>query len=253
VRAVWITLVLAGGCEKAHDSLDTPDEAAKVVSLQMIDLGREPRIELRLHPKPGDKQTLHASMGIAVPGLKPRGLEMTYELRVIDVDGEQIHSRELVTELKQTAESDHEFGKDMIGGTIDSWRDSRGVYTKPMLKRMRYQGELASHPELQGAFPVEAVGVGAKWHEVIEQRGATASVDYELEAIDATRVRLRLDYTSDRPSAKMPSTARGTAHTEFDLNGLSLTLHMAEDMTVRRGSREITGHATSDVETVPSR
>jgi hypothetical protein len=225
MRALSI-VVLIGGCERAQDESAATEIPAPKVMIEMRDPGVEPRVALRAHLHAGASQTYVWQRRTKV-GQRERVLDLVYNVRVIAAEDDQFHLRDTMLAATSTPPSKTDYDVAIIGTSVDAWRDARGLYLRPSLRRSRFEGSTVSRPELAGAFPEQPVGPGAKWHENIEYDGARASVDVELLSVDHGHVRERLVYISARTTTTGRSvTLSGTASLEFAPDGLSGTAHI---------------------------
>jgi hypothetical protein len=238
MRRLWAVLLLVS-CERAHEEPDVKPMPAPHVTIRMIDAGREPRVALRAHPQPGMSMTYYFRRTLEMKGLSKRVVELIYNARVVDVDRNQFHTRMTMLSSLSTPASKTDFDHSVLGTTSDVWRDTRGIYTRDLLMRTRYEGKSAHRPEMQLAFPEEPVGPGAKWHEEVDFDGAHASVDVELESDDGDHVRERLVYLSSDSGQKLPTALNGTATLDLSRKSLDGRAHIENTMTLRVKGRDV--------------
>jgi hypothetical protein len=187
---------------------------------RIIDAGAEPRKELRLHPKAGDKQmgtfTLKSTIDTAMGGMpsqviKIPTMKVTYEAAVKSVSESGDISYEVVIKdagvadepgvLPQTADalkSALTGMKDLSGtGTLTSLGQNKGFEfkipgsatppTRQLIEQMK-----GAFKNLSASLPKEALGVGAKWEvkSATKAQGATVdeTVTYELSSMEGERL-----------------------------------------------------------------
>jgi hypothetical protein len=250
MRRLAVILLVLASCErtKAPDGVQLP---LPKVTVKLVDPGAEPRVELRSHPHEGAKQTFLLTRTVIVQvGDREvkQTMAMTYDVELIAVEHDEIHSRMTIRSMSVDPASKTFDPSVQIGSTEDSWRDARGVQVRPSLLRTREDPKsMSSRPEMLAIAPQEAVGVGAHWHEDIENGAAHASVDAELLSNDGHKVRERLTYSSDRGVQGVGSTYTGTTTIEFALEELDGSGDGSNSFTFRRDGRDFAGTETLSI------
>jgi hypothetical protein len=227
IRAMRLPLaavVCLLGCERASDATDPVKLPLPVVQVDLVDSGIEPREPIRLESEvaAGSKWTSRHVWTIAGEHRPTRTITETYDVEMISQDGGEAHTRATLRNVTVDPAPTTYDPKLHVGDTIDSWRDRRGVHTRPSLMRT-HDKEFEpnpSRPELLVIAPEESVGVGARWHEVIDQGGARANVNVELLARDTDKIRERLTFHTERWIKKLPASVDGTATLETALHGI---------------------------------
>lgn len=205
------------------------------VQFKLLDAGAEPRVALRLRPKPGDTQTVAMTLSMAfdiqvgesptqkiqTPPLKftldtsiasvAPGGDITYQTVVTDVDvaGAESVSAEMSDALKKAAEV-------MRGMSYGGTMSDRGFF-----KTLDTPAPRGGPPQLQQAldqvrqaisslgtqWPEEAVGPGARWQvtQPIKAQGMSLqqSVQAELVSIEAGRVTINHTITQKAGAQKI--------------------------------------------------
>jgi hypothetical protein len=245
-RAIVIALALAlalCSCERdKHDQ--TIEMAVPKVTVKVVDPGAEPRLALRLAPKPGARATFDAKVSgeLETPRRGPmQTASFAYESEVVDVSGGVVHIRQRVTEASVASQ---------VGRTFETWTDARGAHVRPTLAGVppdsTAEGD-APEPEISLVFPEEAVGVGARWHDDVVMGDATASCDVELLSRDGDRVRERIVFHSVMPVLKSPAHRDGTMIEEFSLSDPDGSMHRNETFSIDFPQGRATGTRTSDI------
>jgi hypothetical protein len=186
------------------------------MQVKLIEAGAEPRKVLRLHPKPGDKQTLDLSLKMAVetkvgemepPATKLPEIKMsleatvksvadngdiTYEMVMGDIGvSEEPGAAPMVAEAIKSALAGV---KGMSGsGTTSSRGFSKGFEFKapsdsnPQARQVVDQMK-DSFTEIAALLPEEAVGTGAKWEVKLPIKSQGMTIDqtstYELVSLE---------------------------------------------------------------------
>jgi hypothetical protein len=225
MRMPWIAVVVGAlGCERASDGWKKVELPVPVIHVELLDPGGEPREAIRFDPTiaAGTKWTYRRVWTIASEHRPKRTITETYDFDLISTDHGEMHTLGTLRAVAfEPAPKDHDPNKH-LGDTIESWRDARGALVRPSVVHTRDPDLDVSYvrPELLVIAPQEPVGVGARWHEVIDQGGARASVDVELAERDADHIRERLTYRTERTISKRPATADGTALIDTSLHAL---------------------------------
>jgi len=214
--------------DKAASGTSTPQ-------VKLLQAGAEPRKVLRLHPKPGDKQTMAMSLIMSMsmkagemesPPMKLPTMSMNMEVTTKDVsaDGnityEMVMSDATVTEepgvLPQVTEA--------IKGSLASFKNmngtgsisSRGLNlasemklppeTNPQTRQMMEQMK-DSFSNLGVPLPEEAVGAGAKWESrtLLKSQGLNINqtATYELVSIEDERVTTKTSVSQSAANQKI--------------------------------------------------
>jgi hypothetical protein len=226
----------------AAGAADTAAGAKAVASkseeqTRMIDAGAEPRKELRLHPKAGDKQTgtftLKSTMETAMSGapnqvIKIPTMKLTYEAAVKsvseqgDIDYEVvIKAAEVIEEpgvLPQALEvmkSALDGMKDLSGtGTLSSRGLNKGFEfkipgTAPVRTRQLVEQMKGAFKNLSASLPQEALGMGAKWEvkSANKSQGATVeeTVIYQLASMEGEHVTVKATVAQSAANQKIES------------------------------------------------
>jgi hypothetical protein len=208
----------AASSEAQPEAKSAPSASEKQV--KVTEPGAEPRKELRLHPKPGDKQTatmtLKTTVDTAMEGMpgqtvKAPTIKMTYDTTVKSVSQAGDISYEVVIKeasvpdepgvLPQAVEPLKTALAGMRGlsgtGTISSRGQSKGfefefpanaaLQTRQLVDQMK-----DAFVNLAVSLPEAALGAGAKWEqkEAIKSQGATIdqTSTYELASVEAERM-----------------------------------------------------------------
>jgi hypothetical protein len=228
----------------------TGDGAGKV---KLIDAGGEPRQVLRLHPKPGDKQSVSMAVRISIatkmgememPAMKMPAMSLPMETTVKDVSAEGDISYEMVMgectvadepgTLPQVAAAMKSAANSLKGlaGTcvvssrgLDKGRDFKApagadAQTLQMMEQMK-QG-------LSGfglPLPEEAIGPGAKWEfkQPLKSQGMTLTqtFEYQLASADGDHVVASSKISQTAPQQKIENPAMPGL--KVDLNKMSGT------------------------------
>lgn len=226
--AVVGLLVVAASCERARDRED-PIEPVQLappkITVKVLDAGREPRVPIRMKPRPSARVSFLFTSRIAYDQGESYVATQIYENEILDEADGQFHWRQTIRAVT-IAPAPAIDPDSMIGDTIEGWHDTRGVAIRPMLLRSRAAATVdsrGSYPEQLFVWPQEALGVGARWHEDIEVAGTVASLDLEMLANDGHRIRFGI---SHRHEAREPRTVVvGTGILELSVDGLDGAFH----------------------------
>ena len=245
------------GQPKSKSTASAADSEAK-----LLDAGAEPRKELRLHPKAGDKQTTLVTIKIAldtsigempIQAIKMPAIKLTSEFTVKSVsdDGdiacEMVIKEASVTEepgaMPQIAEAIKSALSSIQGlsgtGTISSRGLSKGIEFKIPANAEAQTRQVMD--QLKDAFgslavplPKEAVGAGAKWEVRLPVKSQGLTIDqtatYQLASLEGERLVVKSTIAQRAANQKFQSPA---------MPGLKLNL------TKMTGKG--TGSATSDL------
>lgn len=194
--------------------------ANTTTQVKLLEAGAEPRKVLRLHPKPGDKQTLGLTMKMAVemkigeieaPAMKLPAMTMTMDLTVktVAADGdiayETVMSDASVAEDPDVLPQVAEAMKSSLGrvkglsgtGTMSNRGFSKGTDIKAPAgadpqTRQTVEQMKESFAQFALALPEEAVGPGAKWEVKmpLNSQGMTINqtATYQLVSVEGERV-----------------------------------------------------------------
>jgi hypothetical protein len=207
--------------------------------VKLLEAGAEPRKVLRLHPSPGDKQTLHLTLKMAVEtkmgemqsqAMKLPAMTMNMDTTVKDVSDKGDITYELV--MGETTLADDPGGnaqlaeimkaalggiKGMSGtGTVSSRGLAKGMefkvppgadaQTRQVMDQMR-----SSFSSIAAPLPEEAVGPGARWEAKIPIKSQGMTIDQtgtsELVSIEGERVTTKGTFTQRASNQKIESPA----------------------------------------------
>ena len=213
--------------------------ATSTTQVKLLEAGAEPRKALRLHPSPGDKQTLHLTMKMAMetkmgetPGqaMKLPAITMNMDVTVKDVSDKGDITYELV--MGDTTVADDPGGapqvaelmkaalggaKGMSGtGTVSSRGLAKGMVfkvppgadaqTRQLMDQMR-----DSFSSVAAPLPEEAVGPGARWEARMPIKSQGMTIDQtatcELVSIDGERVTTKRTITQRAANQKIENPA----------------------------------------------
>lgn len=238
---------------------DTPESRPGTAQVRLIEAGAEPRQVLRLHPKPGDQQSVDVTLKIGIemkagemqiPAMKLPAMTLKMDTTIKDVtaDGdityEMVMSEASIAEdadvLPQVAEA-MKASLASVKGLAGTGRTSN----RGMNKTTDLKAPAGAAPQLQQALdqaketfaqialvlPEQAVGAGAKWEAkmLINSQGMTINqtMTYELVSIEGERITAKCTISQTAANQKIQNPA---------MPGLKLDL---KKMT-GRGSGEIT-------------
>jgi hypothetical protein len=191
-----------------------------MAQIKLLEAGAEPRTVLRLHPKPGDKQTLSMTMKMAMetkvgeaetPGMKLPEIKMTLESTVKEVSANgDITCEQVLTDI--SVSDDPSASPEVAGaiktvfaglkglagtGTVSSRGVSKGVVFKappganPQARQFMDQMK-DLFTQLGAPLPEEAVGPGAKWESKTPIKAQGMTIDqtatYEVVSIEGDRL-----------------------------------------------------------------
>ena len=208
--------------------------------LKLLGAGAEPRKSLRLHPTPGDKQTLHLSGKVALetkmggdqpPPMKlpaiTTAMDMTEDITVKEVSAKGDITYELTL-------GDVSFGSEPAAGAAQPARAKKSalpalkglsatctVSSQGLSKSVEFTAPPGTDPQArlfmdqmkdvasQVAVPLpeEPVGVGAKWEvkTPIKTRGISLdqTASYELVAVEGEHLKIKSTTTQRGANQKM--------------------------------------------------
>ncbi len=195
---------------------------ASTLQVKLLEAGAEPRKMLRLHPKPGDKQTLSLTMkmvgetevgGVETPPMKMPGIRMTLDSTVQKVSDNGDITYQIVMgdtsvieepgerpEVAEAMKAAFAGGKGLSGtGTVSSRGFGTGVEFKapagnPLTRQfMDQMKELFT--QLVIPVPEEAVGPGARWEVKMPIKAQGMTIDqtatYQLVSFDGERITIK--------------------------------------------------------------
>jgi hypothetical protein len=230
-----------GGGTNATEAQTGAQSATSTATTQvkLLEAGAEPRKVLRLHPSPGDKQTLHLTLKMAIEtkmgemqsqAMKLPAMTMTMDTTVKDVSDKGDITYELV--MGETTLADDPGGnaqlaelmktalggiKGMSGtGTVSSRGLAKGMefkvptgvdaQTRQVMDQMR-----DSFSSIAAPLPEEAVGPGARWEAKIPIRSQGMTIDQtgtsELVSIEGDRLTTKSTFTQRASNQKVESPA----------------------------------------------
>jgi hypothetical protein len=206
-----------GGQDSSSESTASP--ASSAVEIKLLEPGSEPRKVLRLHPNPGDKQSLKLTLVMAMEikagemqnPMKMPPMTMTMDATVKDVSPQGDITYEILMGEANVAEDADAMPqvvtamKAALGG-VKGVKGTGVISAQGMPKssemdvpanadpQMRQTMEQAkdSFKNLAAPFPVEAVGAGARWEvkQPIKSQGMTINqtTTYQITSIEGERV-----------------------------------------------------------------
>ena len=193
---------------------------ASTAQVKLLEAGAEPRKVLRLHPSPGDKQTLGLTMKMDMetkvgemetPAMKLPAIKMTLDSTVKEVSDngdityEQVMGDISVSdepggtpEVAEAMKAAFAGVKGLSGtGTVSSRGVSKGVEFKapaggnPQARQLMDQMK-ESFTQLAAPLPEEAVGPGAKWEVKMPIKTQGMTIDqtatYEVVSLEGERL-----------------------------------------------------------------
>jgi len=213
--------------------------SSSTTQAKLLEAGAEPRKVLRLHPSPGDKQTLTLTMKMAVettmggmPGqaMKLPAMTMNMDVTVKDVSGQGDITYELVMggvnvaddpagtpQLAELMKAALGGAKGMSGtGTVSSRGLTKGMefkvpsgadaQTRQVMDQMR-----ESFSSMAAPLPEEAVGPGARWEVRMPIKSQGMTIDqtttFELASIEGERVTAKRTFSQRAANQKIESPA----------------------------------------------
>lgn len=201
----------------------TPTKSAAASStspIKLINAGAEPRKLLRLHPKPGDKQSVTMTVKMAmttkmgdtpIPQIKLPAMNFVMDSSVKDVSAEGDVSYDL--EISEATVTDD---PEVMQAAADAMKASLAqikgmgasgvVSSAGVMKSLEFKAPSASDPQagqtvdqmkeaftrIMAPLPDDAVGVGAKWEVRTPVKSQGLVIDqtatYEIVSIEGDRV-----------------------------------------------------------------
>jgi hypothetical protein len=210
----------AATIDQAATSEATAAAAASTMQVKLLEAGAEPRKTLRLHPSPGDKQTLVLTMkmtmetqmgGAGAPAMKLPAIKMTMDVAVKGVSDNGEITYEIVTGdttvsdepgvMPQLAETFKTAVARVKGMSATGTMSSRGLSPGMEFQAAAGTDQQARQfmDQMKGSFaqvaaplPEEAVGPGARWEvkRPIKSQGMTIdqTTTYELVSLEGERL-----------------------------------------------------------------
>lgn len=236
-------------------STRTPVAAAAELSalkLKLLDAGQEPRQQLRLKPLAGSKQDFAVASGgaieIAAAGNPPQKVEqpetkLSMQLSVEDVlpsgdirftctigDASMNTNSDAPAAMSQVLRATLEKAK---GTTLSLHINDRGENQAPI----KYSSELSAQTktelgkfvhalsEFTGAFPEDAVGLGAKWEikESVNQGGIAISQTTTYQITSIANGQLELQFSQSQTAANQKVAVPTMPGMKTDLEKLNAT------------------------------
>jgi hypothetical protein len=235
-------------------------------TVKLLEAGAEPRKVLRLHPKPGDKQTVLMTMKMGMemqmgetqaPAVKLPPMVLTMEATIKDVSPDGDISFDTVISdasvgdepgaMPQVAEAMKTAMGGVKGLTGKGITSSRGVNKKTEMQKpagadaqmVQVMDQMKdTFANLSTPFPEEAVGAGAKWElrKTVKSQGMTISQieTYQLASLEGDRLSAKATVTQSAANQKIQNPAM--AGVKMDLTkmtgkgGGELTLDLAQAM-----------------------
>ena len=231
----------AGTVGNAPEAQPGAQAAASTLTAQvkLLEAGAEPRKVLRLHPNPGDKQTLSLTMkmamemkmgGVQSPATKLPAMTMTTDVTVKAVSDNGDITYELVMgdtsvadepgaspQVVEAMKSALAGGKGMSAtGTISSRGFSKGTEFKappganPQARQVMDQMR-DSFSQMAVPLPEEAVGSGAKWEVSMPVKSQGMTIDQtatcELVSIEGEHLTIKRTITQRAANQKIENPA----------------------------------------------
>jgi hypothetical protein len=213
--------------------------SSSTTQAKLLEAGAEPRKVLRLHPSPGDKQTLTLTMKMAVEttmggmqgqAMKLPAMTMIMDVTVKDVSGQGDITYELVMggvnvaddpagtpQLAELMKAALGGAKGMSGtGTVSSRGLTKGMefkvppgadaQTRQVMDQMR-----ESFSSMAAPLPEEAVGPGARWEVRMPIKSQGMVIDqtttFELVSIEGEHVTTKRTFAQRAANQKIESPA----------------------------------------------
>jgi hypothetical protein len=227
--------------EAPRQAEQSPAVASKAVEtgrsqIKLLEPGKEPRKVLRLHPKPGDTQSLEMNMnlgldlnmaGIAQP-MKVPGMKMLLDLKVKDVSSDGTIECETVVNgfeiATEPASPLADLMKNSLGGlkglTISGKYSNQGVDLGGDMKlpsgtdpqaRQQLEQMRDSLKNMTSPLPEEPVGVGAKWQVKLQIKSQGMTMDQistcELISLEGDRYTTRSEVVQTAANQKIQNPA----------------------------------------------
>jgi hypothetical protein len=212
----------AAGTSAAQSETKPAISASSTPPAKLLEAGAEPRKVLRLHPKPGDKQTLNMTIKMAIdmkigemqnPAMNMPAMKLAMDTTVKSVSADGDITCEIVVSDASVTE-DSEAAPQVVAAMKASFAGAKGLSgTATMSGRGFNKGtEMKAPPgaaqagqlmdQMKEAFanltvelPEEAVGSGARWEvrRLLKSQGMTIdqTVTYQLVSIDGEHLTLK--------------------------------------------------------------
>jgi hypothetical protein len=234
------------GADKASGASAAPGEKPSEASsatgsattqVRLIEAGAEPRQQLRIHAKAGDKQSLTTAIkmdmemnmaGVDTPAMKMPGMKLVIDATIKsiaengDLDYDLVASDASVADdpdvMPQIADAVKTSFATMKGTTASATMSSRGI-----VKVLKLTTAAKSDPQTANSLdqlketfnnlalplPEEAIGPGAKWEgkSKVQSQGMTIDqvATYELVSVDGQLATIKADIAQSAPKQKMQS------------------------------------------------
>ena len=213
--------------------------SSATTQVKLLEAGAEPRKVLRLHPSPGDKQTITLTMKMAVEttmggmqaqAMKLPAMTMSMDVTVKNVSGQGDITYELVMggvnvaddpagspQLAELIKAALGGAKGMSGtGVVSSRGLTKGMefkvppgadaQTRQVMDQMR-----ESFSSMAAPLPEEAVGPGARWEVRMPIKSQGMTIDQtttcELVSIEGERLTTKRTFTQRAANQKIESPA----------------------------------------------
>ncbi len=251
--------------------------ASSALKVSLLEAGTEPRKVLRIHPKPGDKQTItlttRQDTEVTTPGApnqssKTPALKLTIVTTVKSVSPEGDIAYDLVYEdasLVEEADSPPQLGEQLKtilaalkGRTGTGTMTARGTHTIALESSAGGDPLIGQAVEQVGKsfsglallFPEEPVGPGAKWESQVPSKSQGMTIDEtttcELLSVDGERVTLKGTVSQQAAGQKVRNPALpGGALDLTKMTGKG-TLEITFDLT-QLYPTELTSESHSDI------
>jgi hypothetical protein len=203
----------------------SPSKTASAVSVKLISPGNEPKTPLRLHPKPGDKQTTTVTIntktevalaGNKMPETPSPAISITSETTAKSVSPEGDISYETVT---TDAPAVPQLKGMSATGTLTSRGINKSIDVKmpsgltPQLAQVADQIKEGYATAAQ-PLPEEPVGLGAKWEVKIPTKSGGISMlqtlTCELASLEGDKAVVKINYVQTAPNQKVQNPAMPT-------------------------------------------
>jgi hypothetical protein len=232
----------AAGTTNNTESAPPQAKPALSSAVKLLDPGAEPRQVLRLHPKPGDKQTVVMTIKISIevkvgemdaPAMVMPGMKMTIDTTVKSVSPNGEISYDLVVSDAVISEETGvmpqmlEAMKPVMGalkgmagkGVVSNRGFNKSLQLKPpagvdpqmrqMLDQMTDSFAQMWHP-----LPEEAVGAGAKWESRMPIKSEGMTIDqtatYHLATLESERLAVKATVIHRAANQKVQNPAMPT-------------------------------------------
>jgi len=214
---------------------DTKGAGDDQIQVKLLEPGAEPRKVLRLHPNPGDKQTMTLTMKMAIemkmgdmqnPAMKLPAMIMTMDLTVKSVSPQGGIAYEMVLTdanvadepdvIPQVAEAMKKSLEGVKGLVSTGIMSNRGIKETNEIKapagadaqtRQAIDQMKESMAKVSVPLPEEAIGPGAKWEAKMSIKSQGMTIDqtatYELTAIEEDHITARLTIAQSAANQKI--------------------------------------------------